>query len=89
MRQEVVAWEGFGDLDSCGAPVAVPPPVERCSEEDGEIVDDVPNLSEQLSTVRPCGFGHVDHGPLGAANRAAGASLVVAPENPIESKDLL
>jgi hypothetical protein len=39
---------------------------------------DVPELSEHFSTVRAYGFGHLDHGPLDAATRAADPSVVVA-----------
>src|SRR5918993_3144752 len=78
MRQEVVTGEGSGDLDRCGAPGEVPSPVERCREERRQIMHDVPELSEHFSTVWAYGFGHLDHGPLDAATRAAGPSVVVA-----------
>src|ERR671913_1532651 len=77
MRQQVVTGEGLGDLDRCGAPVEVPSPVERGREERRQIMHDVPELSEQFSTVWAYGFGHLDHGPLDAATRAADPSVVV------------
>src|SRR5918993_3362274 len=77
MRQEVVTGEGSGDLDRCGAPGEVPSPVERGREERRQIMHDVPELSEQFSTVWAYGFGHLDHGPLDAATRAADPSVVV------------
>jgi hypothetical protein len=39
---------------------------------------DVPELSEQFSTVRAYGFGHRDHDPLDAATRAADPTVVIA-----------
>lgn len=59
--EERVAGERLSDLGRRCTPVAVPLPVERRGQEDGEVVEDIEHLCEKYSKPPRRSFGHAGY----------------------------